>query len=126
MSREAFEKWAESNKYVIDINEDGLYDFTVTRLVWEAWQACEAEQSKRIAELEKQSVEKDSQLGRRNLHKEHEYLATMKKLQAQNADLVEYIKHLGMVSDTCTFNILKEVCGYCRCKRKKDLAKKGE
>ena len=108
-NNEAFEKWALDNKFVLE-NEDGIYTFSSTRFAHQTWKAATTEANKRIAELES-DVEKlnnnlyhaiehyakndeniarlkakiselDGMFGKRNLHKEHEYLHRMNELQA--------------------------------------------
>jgi hypothetical protein len=38
-------------------------------------------------------------------------------LAAQNASLKQWIREEGIRTDTCTYDILKEICEGCRCKR---------
>lgn len=39
------------------------------------------------------------------------------RLKAENERLREWIRAEGMRSDTCTFDVLGEICEGCRCKR---------
>lgn len=56
-------------------------------------EAATAEANKRIAELQAKVSELDGMLGKRNLHKEHEYLQRMNELQASNNDLSEALEY---------------------------------
>jgi hypothetical protein len=44
----------------------------------------------------------------------------LNELQAKVSVLEEWIEQEGERSNTCTFNILRKVCSYCQCKRKKE------
>lgn len=50
-------------------------------------------------------------------------LVEIESLRQQVALLREWIKQQGEVTNTCTFNILKEVCQDCACHRAKEQGK---
>ena len=43
--------------------------------------------------------------------------ALEERLIARNRVLAEYVRHLGNMSDTCTYSILNRICDYCECSR---------
>ena len=40
-------------------------------------------------------------------------------LKEQNEALRKWVRDQGEKTDTCTYNILREKCSYCRCHRSK-------
>lgn len=47
----------------------------------------------------------------------HDVAATSKLAQRQLHRLLEWIRQEGERNDVCTYDILEQVCPYCRCKR---------
>lgn len=45
-------------------------------------------------------------------------MKSKKQLENRIKDLIEYIRQLGAIADVCTFNITREICEDCQCKRK--------
>ena len=89
----AFEKWY--NRYYAICEVDTKRQDSCE----EAWDAATAEANKRMVELEAKVSELDGMLGKRNLHKEHEYLQRMKELQARNNTLREALGKIKVIND---------------------------
>jgi hypothetical protein len=84
MSREAFEKWWKETYH--DVPRSIWDNEHLHNLAIHAWQACEAEQSKRIAELEAENVEFQKRITKD--------VFKIKKLQSQNKELVWALEHV--------------------------------
>lgn len=55
------------------------------------------------------------------LNKQKEMIDELEKAERAAVEirrLREWIRNEGERNNTCTFNVLGEVCGYCECKRK--------
>jgi hypothetical protein len=102
--REAFEKWFKNNW------GEGYYP---TPLMYEAWQAAQADQAEYIvmlelnnkfkdernAQLQTKVTELDGKLGARNLNKEAEYLTKLTQLQLDNEKLRDLLSDLHIQAD---------------------------
>ena len=47
--------------------------------------------------------------------------ASVEELTVRIRVLEESVRHLGNMSDTCTYWILNRICDYCECSRQKPL-----
>jgi hypothetical protein len=59
-------------------------------------------------------------IGSANLEEE------IKRLREENERLKEWIRQEGMRNDTCTYDVLHEICEGCRCKRQPQQNDQGE
>jgi len=83
-----------------------------------SWEEVYRVQTVRIEELEAENAA----LRRVPLTKSqaNKMYARLQAAEAKVAELEVWVEEHGERGNTCTFNILRNVCSYCRCKRKKE------
>jgi hypothetical protein len=92
MSRENFEKWWSDCHSALNHRD-------ILRACEKAWQACEAEQSKRIAKLEAENEALRNALANDTA----KYMIKRVELEAQNAELAEALQKHGRHLADCAF-----------------------
>lgn len=100
-----FEKWfMEDSKISLNRAKEGHYVYSPDNFGWIIWKAAHAKYS------EKDNTNLlDGMLGKRNLHKEHEYLQTIIKLQAYINILREALELLEKASAYSVKEVTEEL-----------------